>query len=203
MDYASRTQSSLPHGSISLPSFPHPQVVSAYEYLERRFGRPIRLTASAIFILQMVFYMSVVVYAPAVTLQAVTSLSKWAAIFSVGIVCTFYCTIGKTRRLPHLCSSRSKALNASSIQESIGLAKILTSLLSSIPSRRYESRPLDRCIPVDPNVRVDVGHPDSRDGSDGRLGKCPGSCARRRSPQFLEVSTGVAFLWEKNVVFTI
>lgn len=51
--------------------------------------------ASAIFIIQMVFYMSVVVYAPAVTLQATTHLSKWAAVLSVGVVCTFYCTIGK------------------------------------------------------------------------------------------------------------
>lgn len=42
----------------------------------------------------MVFYMSVVVYAPAVTLHAVTHLSKWGAILSVGIVCTFYCTLG-------------------------------------------------------------------------------------------------------------
>ncbi|OQR66363.1 putative sodium-dependent multivitamin transporter-like, partial [Tropilaelaps mercedesae] len=79
---------------VFLPVFFRLQVVSAYEYLERRFGRPTRLLASAIFIVQMVFYMSVVVYAPAVTIHAVTNLSKWGAIFSVGIVCTFYCTIG-------------------------------------------------------------------------------------------------------------
>lgn len=72
--------------------------MSVYEYLEKRFGRPTRLFASGVFIVQMVFYMSVVLYAPAVTLQAVTELSRWSSVISVGIVCTFYCTIGDLRR---------------------------------------------------------------------------------------------------------
>lgn len=70
------------------------EVVSVYEYLEKRFGRATRLAMSATFILQMVLYMSVVLYAPAVALSAVTGISKWLSIISVGLVCTFYCTIG-------------------------------------------------------------------------------------------------------------
>ncbi len=38
--------------------------------------------------------MSIVLYAPALALSAVTGLSKWFAIISVGLVCTLYCTIG-------------------------------------------------------------------------------------------------------------
>ncbi|XP_018494776.1 putative sodium-dependent multivitamin transporter [Galendromus occidentalis] len=79
---------------VFLPVFYRLQTVSVYGYLEKRFGRPTRLLSSGIFIVQMVFYMSVVLYAPAVTLQAVTRLSRWYSIISVGIVCTFYCTIG-------------------------------------------------------------------------------------------------------------
>uniref|UniRef100_A0A1E1XFC1 Putative sodium/solute symporter n=1 Tax=Amblyomma aureolatum TaxID=187763 RepID=A0A1E1XFC1_9ACAR len=79
---------------IFLPVFYNLQVVSVYEYLERRFGRATRLAMSATFIIQMVLYMAVVLYAPAVALSAVTGISKWLSIISVGLVCTFYCTIG-------------------------------------------------------------------------------------------------------------
>lgn len=79
---------------VFLPVFYKMQVVSVYEYLEKRFGRVTRLAASATFVIQMVFYMAVVLYAPAVALSAVTGISKWLSIISVGLVCTFYCTIG-------------------------------------------------------------------------------------------------------------
>ncbi|XP_064455843.1 putative sodium-dependent multivitamin transporter [Ornithodoros turicata] len=79
---------------VFLPVFYRMQVVSVYEYLEKRFGTATRLAMSATFIVQMVLYMSVVLYAPAVALSAVTGISKWLSILSVGFVCTFYCTIG-------------------------------------------------------------------------------------------------------------
>uniref|UniRef100_A0A131YJZ3 Sodium/solute symporter culex quinquefasciatus sodium/solute symporter n=1 Tax=Rhipicephalus appendiculatus TaxID=34631 RepID=A0A131YJZ3_RHIAP len=79
---------------VFLPVFYKLQVISVYEYLERRFGKATRLTMSATFVIQMVLYMSVVLYAPAVALSAVTGISKWLSIISVGLVCTFYCTIG-------------------------------------------------------------------------------------------------------------
>ncbi|GIY73374.1 putative sodium-dependent multivitamin transporter [Caerostris extrusa] len=79
---------------IFLPVFYQMQATSAFEYLEKRFNKKTRLLASSIFILQMVMYMSIVLYAPALTLSAVTGLSKWTSVLSIGIVCTFYCTIG-------------------------------------------------------------------------------------------------------------
>jgi len=42
----------------------------------------------------MIVYMGVVLYAPAIALEAVTGLPKVYAILSVGLVCTFYSTIG-------------------------------------------------------------------------------------------------------------
>ncbi|XP_077555201.1 putative sodium-dependent multivitamin transporter [Haemaphysalis longicornis] len=79
---------------LFLPVFYNLEIVSVYEYLEGRFGKATRLAVSATFIIQMVLYMAVVLYAPAVALSAVTGISKWLSILSVGLVCTFYCTIG-------------------------------------------------------------------------------------------------------------
>ncbi|KAJ6225066.1 hypothetical protein RDWZM_003611 [Blomia tropicalis] len=67
---------------------------SQFMYLEMRFNRPVRIVASSVFMVQMIFYMSIVLYAPALALSAVTGTSKWVSIISVGAVCTIYCTIG-------------------------------------------------------------------------------------------------------------
>lgn len=66
----------------------------SFQYLEKRFGKPTRLAASLAFSLQMILYMGIVLYTPALTLEAVTGMSRAWAILSVGLVCTFYSTIG-------------------------------------------------------------------------------------------------------------
>ena len=42
----------------------------------------------------MILYMGIVLYAPALALEAVTGLPKTIAVVSIGLVCTFYSTIG-------------------------------------------------------------------------------------------------------------
>eukprot|EP00057_Strongylocentrotus_purpuratus_P018647 XP_011673121.1 PREDICTED: sodium-coupled monocarboxylate transporter 2 [Strongylocentrotus purpuratus] len=46
------------------------------------------------FVLQTVIYMGIVIYAPALALSAVTGLNLWGSVLAIGIVCTFYTTIG-------------------------------------------------------------------------------------------------------------
>lgn len=79
---------------LYLPVFFKLQAASAYEYLERRFGKSTRICASLAYSIQMVLYMGIVLYAPALALEAVTGISKEMAILAIGIVCTFYSTIG-------------------------------------------------------------------------------------------------------------
>lgn len=77
-----------------LPVFYRMRTTSVYEYLERRFGHSMRLVASISFTVQMTLYMGIVLYAPALALEAVTGISHITAIFMIGLVCTFYSTLG-------------------------------------------------------------------------------------------------------------
>lgn len=68
--------------------------ICPYQYLEKRFGKATRLVASLSYSLQMIMYMGIVLYAPALALEALTGLNKNWSILLVGVVCTFYSTIG-------------------------------------------------------------------------------------------------------------
>ncbi|XP_063533125.1 putative sodium-dependent multivitamin transporter [Cydia strobilella] len=77
-----------------LPVFFGLQKTSTYEYLELRFGPHIRVLASLTYTLQMILYNGIVLYAPAIVLEAVTGLDRLISILVVGLVCTFYATLG-------------------------------------------------------------------------------------------------------------
>ena len=63
-------------------------------YLEDRFGSLTRLLASLAWTIQMTLYMGIVLYAPSLALSAVTGLSFTGSVISIGLVCTFYSTLG-------------------------------------------------------------------------------------------------------------
>ncbi|KAG8182491.1 hypothetical protein JTE90_020407 [Oedothorax gibbosus] len=79
---------------LTLPVFFQLQNSSIYEYIDRRFGKYARTLTSIGFVLQAILYMAVVLYAPALALSAVTNLSIRVSVVSIGIACTFYCTLG-------------------------------------------------------------------------------------------------------------
>ncbi|XP_071835571.1 sodium-coupled monocarboxylate transporter 1-like isoform X2 [Apostichopus japonicus] len=79
---------------LFMPVFFNMNITSAYEYLELRFNKAVRIAGMLTFCLMMVIYLGIVIYAPALALSAVTDLSLWGSVFSVGLVCTFYTTIG-------------------------------------------------------------------------------------------------------------
>ncbi|XP_071873914.1 putative sodium-dependent multivitamin transporter isoform X1 [Bombus fervidus] len=77
-----------------LPVFFKLQATSAYEYLEKRFGIRARMMASFVYWLQLLLYSGVVLYAPALALEATTGISKTGSIIILGLVCAFYSSIG-------------------------------------------------------------------------------------------------------------
>lgn len=64
------------------------------QYLQKRFGTPTRLLASVAFFLQLLLYTGVVLYAPALALEATTDISRSLSVIGIGLVCTFYSAIG-------------------------------------------------------------------------------------------------------------
>lgn len=55
-----------------------------FQYLEKRFGKVARLSASLAYVIQMNLYMGIALYAPSLALEALTGISRTAAILSVG-----------------------------------------------------------------------------------------------------------------------
>ena len=68
---------------IFLPVYDKLDITTSYEYLELRFHKSVRILASACFTLQMVLYMAIVVYAPALALSQVSwNLNSFCVFFS-------------------------------------------------------------------------------------------------------------------------
>ncbi|CAG5103421.1 Similar to CG32669: Putative sodium-dependent multivitamin transporter (Drosophila melanogaster) [Cotesia congregata] len=79
---------------LYLPVFMKLRLTSTYEYLNLRFNRHCRLFASGLYMLQMILYSSVAVYAPALALSHVTGLDTYLAVALVYVVCIFYASQG-------------------------------------------------------------------------------------------------------------
>nr|CAD7446750.1 unnamed protein product [Timema bartmani] len=79
---------------LYLPVYHDLQLTSAYEYLEMRFNSATRTLTSAMYVIQMVLYTSVAVYAPALALSHVTGLNTYISVTCVYVVCIFYASQG-------------------------------------------------------------------------------------------------------------
>ena len=79
---------------VVAPALYHANVVSIYEYLETRFGRSTRLLISACFQIGRSFSTGIMVYAPALILQAVLNIPIWQSIVAVGVIALVYSSMG-------------------------------------------------------------------------------------------------------------
>jgi SSS family transporter len=79
---------------LALPFFRRIDATSAYEYLERRFNRPVRFFASASFTIFHIFRMGIVMSLAALALGTVTPLSATQCVLVMGVLSIVYCTVG-------------------------------------------------------------------------------------------------------------
>ncbi|KAF3425527.1 hypothetical protein E2986_05638 [Frieseomelitta varia] len=79
---------------LYLPVFAKLNSMSVYEYLEKRFGVAARLVTSTANFLQLLLYTGVVLFAPSLALEATTGLSGNMSVLLIGLICTFYSTVG-------------------------------------------------------------------------------------------------------------
>nr|XP_053652305.1 sodium-coupled monocarboxylate transporter 1-like [Cherax quadricarinatus] len=71
------------------------QLVSMFEYIELRFkSQALRKIATVIQMLASFVYMGIGLYAPSLALSSVTSLPIWGSVVLMGLICSFYITIG-------------------------------------------------------------------------------------------------------------
>jgi SSS family transporter len=79
---------------LALPFFRRIDATSAYEYLERRFNRLVRLFASASFTLFHLFRMGIVMSLAGLALATVTPLTATQCVLIMGMLSLVYCTMG-------------------------------------------------------------------------------------------------------------
>lgn len=77
-----------------MPFFRRFNLDTAYQYLEHRFSRPVRWIASALFVIFMVSRIAIVLFLPALALNAVTGFNIYLSIIVMGIVTIIYSTSG-------------------------------------------------------------------------------------------------------------
>ena len=79
---------------LALPFFRGIDATSAYEYLELRFNRPVRLFASGLFSLFHLFRMAIVMSLAGLALAVVTPLTPAQSVCLMGVLSILYCTLG-------------------------------------------------------------------------------------------------------------
>ncbi|KAK0423747.1 hypothetical protein QR680_008307 [Steinernema hermaphroditum] len=82
-------------GYFFVPIFYNLKLTSVFEYLEVRFhSRLLKLLCAAVFLVNTIVYMGVVIYAPSVALSGVSDVEVWKLILLIGCTTTLYTTIG-------------------------------------------------------------------------------------------------------------
>ncbi|XP_039298800.1 sodium-coupled monocarboxylate transporter 1 isoform X1 [Nilaparvata lugens] len=81
-------------GNVMVPFFRDKNYTSAYQYFGDRFNRKLQFLTSFLFSIQMVLYLALVLYAPALAMHQVTGFNTMRIVTIMYVVCIFYTTLG-------------------------------------------------------------------------------------------------------------
>lgn len=79
---------------IYLPVFYELQLTSSFQYLEMRFDKSVRLTASLIYAISIIIFVPIIVYVPALAFSQVTGINLHFITLVTSLICVFYTTVG-------------------------------------------------------------------------------------------------------------
>lgn len=79
---------------VYLPVFHNLEIKSVYEYLEKRFDSTTRNLASAIYIMEAIITLSVVIYLPALAFSTATGFNVNVTALLLLAICIFYTLVG-------------------------------------------------------------------------------------------------------------
>ena len=79
---------------VFIPFYTSLNLYTAYEYLERRFSLPVRVTTSVLFQFLRGMHVAIAIYAPSLIIKMVTGLPLWECVLFMGVISTAYTTLG-------------------------------------------------------------------------------------------------------------
>nr|XP_053635005.1 sodium-dependent multivitamin transporter-like [Cherax quadricarinatus] len=79
---------------VFVPFFYEFKLTSMYEVHLRYASRWVRCVAGGMFVIQMLLYQAVVIYAPALALASVTYFPLWTSVIAVGVIASVYTAFG-------------------------------------------------------------------------------------------------------------
>jgi SSS family transporter len=79
---------------VFIPFYTSLNLYTAYEYLEKRFNLPVRVTTSILFQLLRGMHVAIAIYAPSLIVRLVTHLPLWECVLFMGVISTAYTTLG-------------------------------------------------------------------------------------------------------------
>jgi len=79
---------------VFIPFFYRLEIQSTFEYLQMRFSKSVRICGCCVLITQTMLYMSFLLYAPSLALNAVMGVNVWGSVVGIGTVVSIYTSLG-------------------------------------------------------------------------------------------------------------